>query len=178
MRMMAAAKRFRTRGGGSVGRQRARSCESCERKRARVSSIARRSFEGSRPPASKFRVSHLGVVLHVSRVERDGFQIQLAVQVNRRHDVPAGAREGASVLVLPRAREGSGSEKHEGNTRGAWWARAERARTVAAARCQTGARLNPRCHPSRALARPRWTCPRPRAGRARAPPRSLSRPAF
>ena len=39
-----------------------------------------------------FRVSHLGVVLHVARVKRDGFQVELAVEVDGANDVPAGAR--------------------------------------------------------------------------------------
>ena len=46
------------------------------------------------------------------------------------------------------------------------------ARTVAAARCLTGARLNPRRHLWQAQPPRRWTGPRPRAGRARARCRS------
>ena len=54
---------------------------------------------------SAIRVSHLGVILHVPRVERDGFQVQLAIQVHGRDDVPVRWGVRASGVCSTGARE-------------------------------------------------------------------------
>jgi hypothetical protein len=46
-----------------------------------------------------FRVSHLRVVLHVTGVERDGLQVELAVEVDRRHDVPEGGKRASRSVA-------------------------------------------------------------------------------
>ena len=55
-------------------------------------SVGLQGEESRRVSRAIFRVSHLGVVLHVARVKRDGFQVELAVEVDGANDVPAGAR--------------------------------------------------------------------------------------
>lgn len=46
-----------------------------------------------------FRVSHLRVVLHVTGVERDGLQVELAVEIDRRHDVPEGGERASRSVA-------------------------------------------------------------------------------
>ena len=73
---------------------------------------ARRRWRGEetsrRAPIQRARLVNLGfphlrVVLHVARVEGDRLQVELAVQVNGRDDLPTV--EGGEISVFSRARE-------------------------------------------------------------------------